>query len=133
MATKRTKTPKTTPPKGLVTVGKPVAASSNIITVFGIPFEQGGDNYTFGKARYTPGAANNFGGGIAAPWRGGGGVLGNIDINVWNFIRYDDKLGNPGYVMFRRHTDGMVDLSFQNDVQFQQNYSIMDDADLSSF
>lgn len=130
MATKITKTKKVKPTsKGQITVGPPKKVT-NYVTVFGIDFEQDGKNYTFGKAIYTP-----------APYLGPGEVADyghQNNNNIWNFIRYQDERGGTmnapnGYIIFRRHTDGLVDVQWASEQYFHTNYHVLDDADLSKF
>ena len=136
MTTKRTKTLKTTPTttKGTVTTGKP-KNQSDTITVFGIPFEQGGNSYTFGKCMYQRPQDYAYGvefGLAPAPADPG--------VNIWNFIRFDDSANKNrrpnvqnGYVLFRRHPqDGYVDATFVTDQQWATTYQVIPDADLST-
>ena len=144
MTTKRTKTPKAnTPAKaatGTVTTGKP-KNQSDTITVFGIPFEQGGNSYTFGKCMYQRPQDYAYADAYAGL---GGGMLNPAPVdpavNVWNFIRFDDSANKNrrpnvqnGYVLFRRHPqDGYVDVVFVTDQQWATTYQVIPDADLSS-
>lgn len=134
MTTKRTKTPKTTAAKGTITVGKP-KNQSDTITVFGIPFEQGGNSYTFGKCMYQRPQDYAYGGYGLNP-----APAVDPGVNIWNFIRFDDSANanrrpnaQNGYVIFRRHPqDGYVDAQFITDQQWATIYQVIPDADLST-